>query len=174
MRTSPSAWKSSSKEPSRSDSESAPRGAEGASVSHQALTDLFPAVHWAGRKCLICCLREASSWAHYTGFGWVPVISLEDLRVAFSEWNVYRNQAENKVRQEPSRGVVLLLNIFFFWIMVNLQCCVSFRCTVQWFSYTHTHICYFFKFFSIIAYYRILSRVPCIIHRVLVGYLFHI
>ena len=50
----------------RSDSESAPRGAEGAAASHQALRDLFPALHRAGRKLLICRIREASSWAHYT------------------------------------------------------------------------------------------------------------
>ena len=33
---------------------------------------------------------------------------------------------------------------------------------------------YIFRFFSLIDYYRILSRVPCAIQYVLVGYLFYI
>ena len=53
------------------------------------------------------------------------------------------------------------------WSIVNLQCCVSFRCTAKWFSYIyiHTHICIHFQilfhctfsdsfpFFSIITRY---------------------
>ena len=38
--------------------------------------------------------------------------------------------------------------------------------------YTHTSL-FFFRFFSHIGYYRILSRVPCTIHSVSVGYLFY-
>ena len=35
-----------------------------------------------------------------------------------------------------------LICIFFkfYWIIVDLQCCVSFRCTAKWFSYTYTYI----------------------------------
>ena len=28
----------------------------------------------------------------------------------------------------------------FYWIIVDLQCCVSFRCTAKWLSYTNTQI----------------------------------
>ena len=51
--------------------------------------------------------------------------------------------------------------IFFFnWSIVDLQCCVSFRCTAKWVSY----ICiFFFRFFSTIGYYKILNMVPCAI-----------
>ena len=33
---------------------------------------------------------------------------------------------------------------------------------------------FFFRFFSHIGYYRILSRVPCAVQQALVGYLFYI
>ena len=29
--------------------------------------------------------------------------------------------------------------LFFHWNRIDLQCCVSFRCTAAWFSYTYTH-----------------------------------
>ena len=38
-----------------------------------------------------------------------------------------------------------------------------------------THTCLFFsRFFSIIGYYRVLSRVPCAIQQVLVDYLSYV
>ena len=54
-------------------------------------------------------------------------------------------------------------HVLFFlnWSMVDLQCCVSFRCTAKWFSmciyiYTHAYTCmclFFYRFFSTIGYY---------------------
>ena len=41
-------------------------------------------------------------------------------------------------------------------------------------SVIHIHILIFFRLFSHIDYYRILSRVPCAIQKVLVVYLFYI
>ena len=41
----------------------------------------------------------------------------------------------------------------FYWSIFDLQCCVSFRCTAKWFSYT-----YFFRFFfptKVIAEYSV-------------------
>ena len=40
--------------------------------------------------------------------------------------------------------------VFFYWSRADLQCCVSFRCTAKWFSYTYIYIyslkcfCFFF------------------------------
>ena len=46
--------------------------------------------------------------------------------------------------------------------IIDLQYCVSFRCTAKSVCYTNTHI-YFFRFFFHIGHYRVLSRVPCAI-----------
>ena len=52
------------------------------------------------------------------------------------------------------------LGLFFLsWGIVDFQCCVSFRRMAKWFSYIHT---LFFRLFSLIGYYKILSIVgPC-------------
>ena len=60
---------------------------------------------------------------------------------------------------------------------VDLQCCVSFWCTAKWLctrthTHTHTHTHTFFRFFSIIGYYEILSIVPCAVQRFLVYLLY--
>ena len=47
---------------------------------------------------------------------------------------------------------------FFNWSIVDLQCWVSFRCTSKWSRYL-----FFFRFFALIGYYKILSIVPCAI-----------
>ena len=44
------------------------------------------------------------------------------------------------------------LFFFFYWNTVDLQCCGIFQCIAKWFSYIH-----FFRFFSIIGYYKILN-----------------
>ena len=62
-------------------------------------------------------------------------------------------------------GTSSYLHSFFFllsWSRVDLQCCISFRCTAKWFSYTYLYI-YFVRFFSLIGYYKILSIVACAI-----------
>ena len=49
----------------------------------------------------------------------------------------------------------------FYWGIVDLQCCVSFRCTAKWISYTYIHSC--FRLFSHIGHYRVLSSLCCIV-----------
>ena len=60
------------------------------------------------------------------------------------------------------------------FVGVDLQCCVSFRCTAKWISYTCIYIPLFFRFFSHIGHYRVLSRVPCAIRQVVISYTLHI
>ena len=54
----------------------------------------------------------------------------------------------------------------FYWSIVDLQYCVSFRYTAKWFSYT----CFFCIFFFILDYYKILHIVPCAIQLFLVQF----
>ena len=50
----------------------------------------------------------------------------------------------------------LFTYLFFYWSIVDLQCCTSFRCTAKWFSYTHTHI---YILFQIHFPYRLLHKI---------------
>ena len=46
----------------------------------------------------------------------------------------------------------------FYWSIVDLQCCVSFCYVAKWFSYAYIYT-FFFRFFSILLYHRILFSV---------------
>ena len=61
----------------------------------------------------------------------------------------------------------LFLHLILYRHIVDLHCCVSFRCTAKGFSYTYTYIYYFSDFSSQIGYYRILGRVPVLYNRIL-------
>ena len=70
-------------------------------------------------------------------------------------------------RHNNKNSTVNLGGISFFlpfnllhWSIVNLQCCINFYYIAMWFSYT---VLFFFIFFSIMIYYRILNIVPCAI-----------
>lgn len=58
------------------------------------------------------------------------------------------------------------INKNIFYCRVDIQYCVSFKCTQKWFSYVcvyiyiyYVYIDIFFRMFSLIGYYKILSRV---------------
>ena len=51
----------------------------------------------------------------------------------------------------------------FYWSVVDLPCCISFRWPAKWIGYTHTpntDIYIYPFFFSHIGYYRLWTRVP--------------
>ena len=48
--------------------------------------------------------------------------------------------------------------LFFKWSLVNLPCCVSFKYTGKWFSYTHIHS-YPYMLFQIIFHYILLQAI---------------
>ena len=56
----------------------------------------------------------------------------------------------------------------------GLSHCMQTLCHLSHQGSPYIYIIFFFRFFSHIGYYRILSRVPCGLWQVLVGYLFHI
>ena len=51
----------------------------------------------------------------------------------------------------------ICLLFFFYWSIVDLQCCANFCSTAKWLSYMHS----FLMFFSIMVYPRRLVIVPC-------------
>lgn len=57
------------------------------------------------------------------------------------------------------QNLVLLKRI----TVLDLQWCVNFMYTAKWLSYTYIHIHSFFRFFTHIDSYRILSEAPCVI-----------
>ena len=63
--------------------------------------------------------------------------------------------------------VFLKKKIFFIQLKnysIVVYYCVSFRCD------SVIHMCiFFFRFFSLIGYYKVLSMVPCVTQLVLVG-----
>ena len=57
--------------------------------------------------------------------------------------------------------IMYFKKINYIWCIVDLQCCVSFRCMAKWFSYTYIHS---FSDSFPVGYYRILSKIPCAIY----------
>ena len=49
----------------------------------------------------------------------------------------------------------------FLFLVVDLQCCLSFRCTAEWFSFIYLCVYFYFRLFSLKDYHKILSIVPC-------------
>ena len=96
----------------------------------------------------------------------IEFTELYDLKIITKLKKVSINWAKCKVRFCYS----------FYWCIVDLQCCVIFRCTRKWvsYSYMYFHYLFFFLFSSHIGHYRVLSRVPCAIQQVLISYLFYI
>ena len=45
----------------------------------------------------------------------------------------------------------------FCWIIVDLQCCVSFGCIAKWISYSYTYTHSLLRLFSQVGHYRVLS-----------------
>ena len=62
---------------------------------------------------------------------------------------------------QQSRIFYSFKNILYFILEYSCLTMLCFTCIVGCFSYT----CIYFKFFSHLGYYRILSRVPCVISQ---------
>ena len=76
-------------------------------------------------------------------------------------WRWSNNRMENLVQTAVSVTVNFFNLIFIlYWSIVNLQCCISFRCTAMIQLYIHIYPS-FFRSFIYTDYFRILSRVPC-------------
>ena len=82
--------------------------------------------------------------------------------------NVWYNNILKILESDWSQVILIAEPTLFFlnWRLVDLQCCVNFCPSVKWFSsiYVTEYIhMFFFIFFSIVIYLRILNVVPCTI-----------
>ena len=68
--------------------------------------------------------------------------------------------------------VIIFLILILYWSIVDLQCCVSFRGTAKWFSYTYTYICSFSDSFSIEVITECWVEFPALYSRPLLGIYF--
>ena len=75
---------------------------------------------------------------------------LQDRFRTLNKFFLYEGCAYNLffIRASFAHAIIFL----FYWNTVDLQCCDIFRCIAKWFSYI-----YFFRFFSIIGYCKILN-----------------
>ena len=92
-------------------------------------------------------------------------LSFNFVNLRRSIWSVY-----------PQCCWYLLFNIHFWGNIVDLQCCINFRYTAKWISYTYTNV-YSLSFLRLlfhIGHCWILSRVPCATQQILISYLFYI
>ena len=107
------------------------------------------AVVWAEAKAQQICMYM---WGDI--FGWnggkVHIGTEQRLRLKNQEYSLYFFL---------SISFILLLSLVFccwfvYWSRVDLQCCVSFRYTAKWFSYTYIH-----NFFQILFPYGLLQNI---------------
>ena len=133
---------------------------------------------WTKHNTVVSCLWSVLSFWQQSPYQ--PLKVGEDAGVTpcdrWGDWDSWRDLADTTEWSKDRAGLHPRIYLFifqrFFWCglffkfilffieTVDLQHCVSFRCTRKWFSYSYV---YFFIFFSIIDYDRILDRFPCAI-----------
>ena len=98
---------------------------------------------------------------HYRGYLFHPWSGTWDLTHPMA-LQKKKNKTEKRLVHGLSWHYFYILFITFnlrkYWSIVDLQC-VSFRCTVEWFSYTHIYP-HLSGNLMLIGYWRILSRCP--------------
>ena len=81
-----------------------------------------------------------------------------------SKIGIFR-QTQATLKFQPSYPLHFLFFFIFYWIIIDLQYCICFRCTAKCFSYTYSYIHSFSDFFSHIDYHGILSEFSVLYSR---------
>ena len=87
-------------------------------------------------------------------------------------WFYNQGQAQGPRSESGFLTTVLPGNslfLYFYWRIIDLQCCISFNCKAQWFSYTYTKCLFYTEclfyimsiLFLILFPYRSLQTIEC-------------
>ena len=90
------------------------------------------------QRCLfICAAHHSPPWCRLQGAGLSRVSPRPVLEQPDPEST---NKNMRTLNIELGNSSIFFLNKFY-WRLVDLQCCVSFRSTAKWVSHTHTCVC---------------------------------
>ena len=97
------------------------------------------------------------AWMHLISFSSKNSLIIEVTKIQMLEPRLRDHKSFVWVPRSPrNKSQDFFFN--FYWSLVDLQCCVRFRCTAKWISYMYTYIHSFF-FFKILFPYRPLQSV---------------
>ena len=102
---------------------------------------------------------------------WVTLLYSRNWRNIVNQ--LHFNKKNFKCTFAPKRLINFYLLLFFlssYWSIIDLQCYVSFKYTSKWYRYIYV---YFFIFFSIIGYYKILNTVHCTLQYIFIIYVLY-
>ena len=91
----------------------------------------------AQRCLLICAAHHSPPWCRLQGAGLSRVSPRPVLEQPDPEST---NKNMRTLNIELGNSSIFFLNKFY-WRLVDLQCCVSFRSTAKWVSHTHSCVC---------------------------------
>ena len=123
-------------------------------------TLLVQAMYWSCVKPSVCSWQiwnnreKQNLWS-------ITKVSLEVL--SWRVWETLISQTSSTIGYEMATLFVYFFAFFFYWHIIDLQRCVSCRCTAKYTRiYMYIYIYFsFFRFFSLIGYYKIFLAFLC-------------
>ena len=93
-------------------------------------------------SCAVAWKHKTVSWGNCKfHLVWLPSVGDYCLSFQKQRWNKVFVRQKKKLRELTSnRSSKKLFLIFFYWSIIALQCCFSFRCTMKWISCMYTYI----------------------------------
>ena len=98
--------------------------------------------------------------------GCVSTLRVEERRCHFHFLQIYGHLFSFPSRKKLRERVLPLYKLMInnsktiFWNIVDLQCCVRFRCTAKWFNYTYIYSHIYMNIYSFIMINNFLNYAP--------------